>query len=146
MELENKKHEAFCNEYLIDLNITQSYMRVYPDSSNDAAQVSGKRLLGNDKVIERVAELMEERRERVRVTVDEVLEGIIEVRDRCMQVKPVLIRVNGKMEESGEYEFKEMAALKSLELLGKHVGMWQDKKASTEALETIEDFINKVNK
>jgi len=43
----NPKHEAFINEYLSCFNGTKAYLKVYPDSSEDAARGSASDLLTN---------------------------------------------------------------------------------------------------
>jgi hypothetical protein len=75
-ELENDAHERFAEEYLKDLNATQAYLRVYPDSGYSAAQSSGSVLLSNPMVADRVAELKTERSKRVQVSLDEILQEL----------------------------------------------------------------------
>lgn len=57
-ELENRKHERFCQEYIIDLNATQAAIRA--GYSKNRADVTGARLLGNARVHARVTELSQE--------------------------------------------------------------------------------------
>ena len=42
--------ERFAEEYLIDLNATQAYMRSYPGATNSSADTLGARLLGKVRV------------------------------------------------------------------------------------------------
>lgn len=61
MKLDNAKWEAFCLEYSKTANATESYRKVY--KSKSSAQVlsqSASRLLKNEKVQARLAELHEE--------------------------------------------------------------------------------------
>ena len=56
-ELSNKKHERFCTEYVKDMNGKQAAIRAgYAERS---AEMQASRLLRNDKVKQRVAELRE---------------------------------------------------------------------------------------
>lgn len=56
-ELSNKKHERFCTEYVKDTNGKQAAIRAgYAERS---AEMQASRLLRNDKVKQRVAELRE---------------------------------------------------------------------------------------
>ena len=56
-ELSNKKHERFCTEYIKDTNGKQAAIRAgYAERS---AEMQASRLLRNDKVKQRVAELRE---------------------------------------------------------------------------------------
>ena len=54
-ELKNKKHEKFCNEYIKDMNATQAAIRT--GYSEKTAKMQGSRLMTNDDVKARVAEL-----------------------------------------------------------------------------------------
>lgn len=71
------KQEAFCNEYLIDLNATQAAIRA--GYSEDSARLSGHRNITNDNVQERLAELKLTRSERVQIDADYVLQRHLEI-------------------------------------------------------------------
>src|SRR5574344_1053159 len=73
----NAKQEAFCREYIIDLNGTQAAIRA--GYSEKTAQEQSSRLLSNVKVSERVAELMQERSDRVRIDDSYVLNRLVEI-------------------------------------------------------------------
>lgn len=67
----NLKQEQFCQEYIIDLNATQAYIRAgYEEKS---ANVTSSQLLANPKVQLRIQELMDERARRTEITQDKVL-------------------------------------------------------------------------
>ncbi len=51
------KHEAFCLEFAKTGNATKAYAKVYPDSSSDAARRNSSRLMTNDNIKARNAEL-----------------------------------------------------------------------------------------
>lgn len=70
-ELANMKREAFCREYLVDLNAKQSAIRA--GYSEKTAQSQGQRLLTFVEVSSRIQELKEERAERTNVTSDKVI-------------------------------------------------------------------------
>lgn len=71
------QQERFCQEYIIDLNATQSAIRA--GYSVKTADVQGCRLLGNVKVQARIAELNSERIERVQTKADYVLNRLLEI-------------------------------------------------------------------
>ena len=119
------KQEAFCIEYLIDLNATQAAIRA--GYSEDTARQMGSENLSKPYMAEKIAELQEERAARTLVDVDYVVNGLLEVHKRCMQAEPVMERTGDGMEESGEYKFEHSGANKSLELLGRHLGAFNDK-------------------
>jgi len=120
------KQEAFCEEYLIDLNATQAAIRA--GYSAGTANVIGCENLTKPYIADKIAELKAERTARVLVDADYVINGLLDVHKRCMQKEPVMERVDGQQQESGEFKFEHSGANKSLELLGKHLGMFVDKK------------------
>jgi len=119
------KQEAFCREYLVDLNGTQAAIRAgySPKTANEQAA----QLLAKLNIQEYVQSLMDARAERTDITADYVLNGIKEVTERCTQAVPVI--VDGQT--TGEYKFDANAALKGYELLGKHLKLFTDKHEHT---------------
>lgn len=116
------KQERFVEEYLIDLNATQAAIRAgYAPGS---AEVQGSRLLTYAKVIEAISANKEKRAERTNITADRVLNGISRLIDRCEQAEPVLDKEGLP---TGEYTFKANEALRGYDLLGRHLGLWNDK-------------------
>lgn len=113
----SKKQEAFCREYLIDLNGTQAATRA--GYSKRTANEQAARLLTNVSVRSHIKRLMDERAERVGRTADDVLRDIHKVKDSCMREVPDpvgnLVMVDSK------------AALKALELEGKHLKMFTER-------------------
>ena len=53
--LKNKRHEKFCHEYIKDMNATQAAIRT--GYSEKTAKIQGSRLMTNDDIKSRVAEL-----------------------------------------------------------------------------------------
>lgn len=68
--------DRFSQEYLIDLNATQAYMRARSGVKSTTASVEGSKLLGNPKVAARIAELMAERSEKTGITAQFVLQEL----------------------------------------------------------------------
>lgn len=61
MKLSNAKHERFCLEYAKSANATDAYRKVYKSKSSDQVlSQSASRLLKNEKVQARLAELHEQ--------------------------------------------------------------------------------------
>jgi phage terminase small subunit len=119
------KQEAFCREYLIDLNGTQAAIRA--GYSEKTSQEQSSRLLLNVMVKDFIQSEMDKRAERTEITADYVLNGIKDLTERCIQAAPVIIE--GK--ETGEYKFEANAALKGYELMGKHLKLFTDKSEVT---------------
>lgn len=139
------KREAFCEEYLIDLNATQAAIRA--GYSEKSAEVEGSRLLSNAKVKARVSELMAERSERVAITADYVLGSLKEVAERCMQRAPVMVRRGRQLVQATDadgkhiWKFDSMGANTALGLLGKHLKLFTDKVEHSGKL-TLEDILD----
>ncbi len=100
------KQDTFCREYLVDLNATAAARRA--GYSNGTAHVQGPRLLANVRVAERIEELQSEAAERAEVTVDEVIEML---RQSYRDAKA-----------ANQFGL----AVRSVELLGKRLGMFRD--------------------
>lgn len=73
-ELANMKREAFCRQYIVDLNAKQAATRA--GYSEKTAGMQGSRLLTNDNVKVRIQELKDERAERTNVTADKVVKEL----------------------------------------------------------------------
>ena len=126
-ELKNSRHELFCREYIIDYNGTQAAIRA--GFSERSAASTASRLTTNDEVLARVRELQKEQMERLSLNADMVVLEILDTYRSCRQGTPVLQRNTrtGKWEESGIYQFDSHGALKALEMLGRHLGVFEKK-------------------
>lgn len=102
------KQRRFADEYLIDLNATRAYKAAYPSVKRDeTAAAAASRLLNFVKVQEYIKEHMQQRQERVQITQDEVVTALKE------------LAFNAE---------KDTDRIRALELLGKHLGMFQPQK------------------
>lgn len=128
----NAKQSKFCNEYLKDLNATQAAIRA--GYSKKTAEQQASRLLTNVKIREFIDERMKDRAERTMVSQDYVINGIVEVIERCRQISPVLDRSgkqvyvdtpDGSMVPAFGFDAKNV--LKGFELLGRHLKLFNDK-------------------
>lgn len=109
-----EKQKRFCEEYLIDLNATQSYLRAgYKAKSNEIACSEGSKLLRNPKVVEYIQELRERQSKRTEITADKVLEEL------------GTVAFNRNIECAGRDK------VKALELIGQHLGMFTEKVSIT---------------
>ena len=126
------KQQRFVEEYLIDLNATQAAIRA--GYSAKTAAVIGAENLIKPYIQKAIQEAQNKLTERTEITQDYVLTNIQKVIERCMQQEAVLARDGSPLLIEGPegdlvplFEFKETGALKGLELLGKHLGMFKDK-------------------
>ena len=119
------KQAAFVREYVIDSNGKQAAIRA--GYSPKTAEAQASRLLRNVKVQAALAQLTKEIEEKSKLSVEYVLEGLQRVTERCQTVVPVMEKVDGKWEPTGEFKFDSSGANKSLELIGRHFKMFTDK-------------------
>ena len=102
----------FVEEYLIDLNAAQAAIRA--GYSKKTARQIGQHLLTKVDIAEAVEKAKAERSERTEVTQDWVVDRLKDVHEASMK----------ESERGGVYN--PTAANRSLELLGKHVGMFKE--------------------
>jgi len=73
----NAKQLRFCEEYVIDLNATQAYIRA--GYSKEGASVSASKLLGNPKIGHKITELQEKIREKSAITAEMVVNELVKL-------------------------------------------------------------------
>ena len=141
-----EKQQRFVDEYLIDLNGTQAAIRA--GYSVKTAQEQASRLLSNVMVQQAIAKRMAERSKRTGINQDRVVLELAKIAFvKMTDIVDDHGRIKGtatdddlaciesiKYKESDnefggsvEREVKIGSKLKALELLGKHLGMWNDK-------------------
>ena len=116
----NEKQKQFCEEYIIDLNGTQSAIRA--GYSEKTANRIASELLSKLDIQKYICELKNKRSERVKYSQDELMRDILEVKNRCMQANPVLDKEGN---ETGVWKFDSNGANKALDMLAKHVGFYE---------------------
>lgn len=121
------KQERFCQEYIVDYNGAQAAVRA--GYAANSARKTASRMLTNADILARVRELQREQTARLALTQDYVLQQLVDTYRCCREPEPVLVYDPdaGGMVESGKYQFDSKGALRALELIGKHLGMYQDK-------------------
>lgn len=140
------KQKIFADEYLIDLNATRAYRKAYPNCKKDSsADAAARKLLGNTRIQKYISDRMEERQKRTEVTQDRVLQELAyiafarvtdyaTVRNDVVKIKNTdelteeqIRAISGIKEGKFGIELKLNDKEKALELLGRHLGMWNDK-------------------
>jgi len=141
------KQKRFVEEYLIDLNATQAAVRA--GYSVDSAREIGCENLTKPNIQAAVGKAMAERSKRTGVNQDRVVlelakiafvnvDDVVDLSDGSIKSdasKDDLACVEGMKYKrsdtdngsSEEREVKFASKMKALELLGKHLGMWDDK-------------------
>lgn len=113
------KQQRFVEEYIVDLNGAQAAARA--GYSPKTAHVQGSRLLTKAKVQAAISVALKEREGRTEVSQDFVIQWLVENLKRAMQQRPVLDKSG---EPTGQYTYNGSVANRSLELLGRHLGMF----------------------
>lgn len=142
-----KKQQLFVDEYLIDLNATQAAIRA--GYSVESARDIGCENLTKPNIQQAIAEKMAERSKRTGVNQDRVVLELAkiafvnisdvvdtdtgEILPNASQVDLACIESVKFKQSDNQYggsierEVKVASKLKALEMLGKHLGMWNDK-------------------
>lgn len=147
--------KRFCDEYLIDLNATRAYKVAYPNCKKDAtARTNGSKLLTITNIQNYISERMQEREKRTEVTQDMVIKELAKIafldirklyteNGQLRNVADIDDDTAGaiySLETLEEYDgygddrekigdtqkVKLLDKTKALELLGKHLGMFND--------------------
>lgn len=119
------KEMRFVDEYLVDLNATQAYLRSHPGAKNSTAATEGARLLVNPNVAEKIAERKAERAARVGITADRVLQEVA----RLSLFDPrKLFNANGEPVPIHELDDNTAAALAGLDVHEEYIGQGKDRK------------------
>lgn len=141
-----ERQRRFVDEYLIDLNATQAAIRA--GYSAKTADQQGSRMLANVKVQQEIAEKMAERSKRTGISQDRVVlelarMGFVKMADvvdgegkikgdatdddlACIESIKYK-RSDTNYGSTVEREVRIGSKIRALELLGKHLGMWNDK-------------------
>lgn len=143
----SEQRQRFVEEYLIDLNGTQAAIRA--GYSVKTAQEQSSRLLSNVMVQEAISKAMAARSKRTGVNQDRVVLELARI--AFVNIEDVVDTDTGKIlpnatrddlacvegikykESDNQYggsverEVKVASKLKALELLGKHLGMWNER-------------------
>ena len=142
-----KKQKRFVEEYLIDLNATQAAIRAgYKAKNGQRASEIGHELLQKTHVSEAISEAIAERSKRTGINADRVLlelariafvnaDDVINAKDATLKedasrddlaaIQSVKVKSFG--EDGVEREIKLADKLKALDMLGRHLAMWNDK-------------------
>lgn len=144
------KQRAFVDEYLIDLNATRAYKTVYKSCKKDeTARVNGSRLLTNANVMAYLAQRQRDLQRRTEVTQDKVVQELaaiafadivdyVQVKDYnglpIVEIVPTAeisadkrAAIAGIKQGNNGIEIKLHDKVKTLELLGRHLGIFNDR-------------------
>ena len=142
----NLKRERFCEEYLVDLNATKAAIRC--GYSPRSAKTQGSRLLADDDIKRKIAELRKEQSIRTGITADRVINELAKIgfsdATKAIRIVKGKVRVTNTADldedtraaissisqtitlNGGSIGIKFHDKKGSLELLGKHLGIFSD--------------------
>ena len=126
------RQDLFCREYLVDYNATQAAIRA--GYSEKTARSTASENLTKPDILARVRELQKQQAERLCISADWVVMQLVEVYKRCMTQEEVLIWDSDLRQKvpSGEYVFDSKGALNALDMIGRHLGLFDGKTAAQE--------------
>ncbi len=101
------KQELFCSEFIKDLNAIAAAKRA--GYGKLSAERNAYKFLKHDIIRKRIEQLKETSFKRAAIDADDILRRLVRIADRT--------------EQEGDFN----AAIRSLELLGKHKALWTDK-------------------
>lgn len=116
-----EKQKRFCEEYLIDLNATQAALRA--GYSQRTAYSIGDENLKKPEIQNYLKELMKQRSERTGISADTVLKELEKI-------------------AFSDTEITGKEKIRALELLGKHLGMFQNQNSDeSRVLEKLDEVL-----
>lgn len=120
------KQKMFCHEYMVDRNATQAAIRA--GYSPKTAKSQGQRLLTKVDIKKYIDEHTEEQYERAGISADDVLNELVSI-----------AMVDG-VEITGKQK------IKALELLGRHLGLFDTAKdkAAEQTLERLDSILKNI--
>ena len=134
--LDNSRHERFAQLIANGLSGAEAYREAGYKVSANVSSVNASRLLKDARVAARIAELQENRAkaldvatakaaEKLEISRTWVISKLVENANRAMQAEAVK---DSQGEATGEYRYDGAVANRALELLGKELGMFVDRK------------------
>lgn len=120
------KEEKFVQGLFAGLSQRKAYKEAFDTSKmqDNTIDVVACNLAKQDKIAIRLNQLTERRAEKTGWSVDKLIKEFEEIKEMCKASVPVLDRQG---EPTGEYRFDSSGAVKSLENIGKLLGMYTEK-------------------
>ena len=119
------KQRMFCDEYLVDMNGTQAAIRA--GYSVGCATSQASKMLSMPKLQKYLEAKRRKLEIKTEMSAQYVLQNLKDVAERCMSAQPV-VNMAGKpvLDDNGNpvYRFDSAGANKALELIGKHLGVF----------------------
>ncbi len=135
--------KLFCEVYVSthNHNGTTAYLEVYQTDTYGSAATLASRLLKKVNIQLYISHLMEQLSKGLRVSSSFVITSLMTNLSRCMQAEPVMGRDG---EPIGIYNYNPNAANKAIELIGKHIGMFEKGDNQGDQKKTYDNLIEKM--
>ena len=118
--------QIFADEYIISLNATQSYLKAYPNVTEDTARTNGCKLLANTNIKNYIDEQLAKKQDERIMKQDEILRLLTSIA-RGEQTEQTLQLCGDGCQELVDKGISAKDRLKALELLGKRYGTFAEK-------------------
>ena len=144
-----REWQIFADEYIISLNATQSYLKAYPNVTEDTARTNGCKLLANTNIKNYIDEQMAKKQDERIMKQDEILMLLTSIA-RGEQTEQTLQLCGDGCQELVNKDISAKDRIKALELLGKRYGTFADKvivdvdKEKQEALKNLSGMLEQM--
>ena len=118
--------QIFADEYIISLNATQSYLKAYPNVTEDTARTNGCKLLANTNIKKYIDKRLASKEDERIMKQDEILMLLTAIA-RGEQTEQTLKGEGQGYQILVDKDISAKDRLKALELLGKRYGTFAEK-------------------
>ena len=120
-----REWQIFADEYIISLNATQSYLKAYPNVTEDTARTNGCKLLANTNIKNYIDEQLAKKQDERIMKQDEILRLLTSIA-RGEQTEQTLQLCGDGCQELVDKDISAKDRIKALELLGKRYGTFAE--------------------
>ena len=141
--------QIFADEYIINLNATQSYLKAYPEATYNTARTEGSKLLAEPNIKNYIDEQMAKKQDERIMKQDEILMLLTAIA-RGEATEQTLKGEGNGFQILVDKGVGAKDRLKALELLGKRYGTFADKvivdvdKEKQEALKNLSGMLEQM--
>ena len=121
-----REWQIFADEYIISLNATQSYLKAYPNVTEDTARTNGCKLLANTNIKKYIDKRLASKEDERIMKQDEILRLLTSIA-RGEQTEQTLKGEGNGYQILVDKDISAKDRLKALELLGKRYGTFAEK-------------------
>ena len=120
-----REWQIFADEYIISLNATQSYLKAYPNVTEDTARTNGCKLLANTNIKKYIDKRLASKEDERIMKQDEILRLLTSIA-RGEQTEQTLKGDGNGFQILVDKDISAKDRLKALELLGKRYGTFTE--------------------